>query len=158
MDYMSNKALVIAVSLIVTMMIASAVLYSVNQIINIYKQVYETDTSIKSAVDEFDEYDGTVKTKLDLLNTAKKYIDNGSVIVTTSNISAVVGDNNRKLDAAENNKVNTKNAIDALNRSLNVTEDEGRLSVGNLDEANKKYTTYVMKLSDGHVIVGFYIK
>lgn len=158
MDYMSNKALVIAVSLIVTMMIASAVLYSVNQIINVYKQVYETDTSIKSAIDEFDEYDGTVKTKLDLLNTAKKYMDNGSVIVTTSSFSSVVGDNSRKMYAAEHNKVNTKNAIRALNSSLGVEENEGRVSVRNLNEANKKYGTYVMKLSDGHVIVGFNIK
>ena len=73
MDYMSNKALVIAVSLLVTMGIASAVLYTINQVMGIYKDVYETDTLIQSNFDEFDAYDGAVKTELDLLNVAKKY-------------------------------------------------------------------------------------
>ena len=71
MDYMSNKALIIAVSLIVTMAIASAVLLIINQVVTVYGQVYETDTSIQSGFDEFDSYDNTQKTALDVLNTVK---------------------------------------------------------------------------------------
>ena len=51
---MSNKALIIAVSLIVTMAIASSVLLIINQVVTVYGQVYETDTSIQSGFDEFD--------------------------------------------------------------------------------------------------------
>lgn len=58
---MSNKALIIAVSLIVTMAIASAVLLIINQVVTVYGQVYETDTSIRSGFDEFDSYDNTQK-------------------------------------------------------------------------------------------------
>ena len=68
MDYMSNKALIIAVSLIVTMTVASAVLLIINQVTTIYGQVYETDTSIQNTFDEFDSYDNTEKTLLEFLN------------------------------------------------------------------------------------------
>lgn len=71
MDYMSNKALIIAVSLIVTMTVASAVLLIINQVTTIYGQVYETDTSIQNTFDEFDSYDNTEKTLLEFLNTIK---------------------------------------------------------------------------------------
>lgn len=81
MDYMSNKALIIAVSLIVTMAIASSVLLIINQVVTVYGQVYETDTSIQSGFDEFDSYDNTQKTALDVLNTVKKYKNNSLVSV-----------------------------------------------------------------------------
>ena len=79
MEYMSNKALVIAVSLIISMSIASAVILVINQVMTVYKQVYETDTSIKSGFDEFDSYDNTTKTALEVLSTIKKYKDNSLV-------------------------------------------------------------------------------
>lgn len=85
MDYMSNKALIIAVSLIVTMAIASAVLLIINQVVTVYGQVYETDTSIQSGFDEFDSYDNTQKTALDVLNTVKKYKNNSLVSVVDGN-------------------------------------------------------------------------
>ena len=49
---MSNKALIIAVSLLVTMTIASAVLLIINQVTGVYRTVYETDTLIQSNFDE----------------------------------------------------------------------------------------------------------
>ena len=85
MDYMSNKALIIAVSLIVTMAIASSVLLIINQVVTVYGQVYETDTSIQSGFDEFDSYDNTQKTALDVLNTVKKYKNNSLVSVVDGN-------------------------------------------------------------------------
>ena len=85
MDYMSNKALINAVSLIVTMAIASAVILIINQVVTVYGQVYETDTSIQSGFDEFDSYDNTQKTALDVLNTVKKYKNNSLVSVVDEN-------------------------------------------------------------------------
>lgn len=86
MDYMSNKALIIAVSLIVTMTVASAVLLIINQVTTIYGQVYETDTSIQNTFDEFDSYDNTEKTLLEFLNTLKKYRNNSNVTIRYNSI------------------------------------------------------------------------
>lgn len=125
MDYMSNKALIIAVSLIVTMAIASSVLLIINQVVTVYGQVYETDTSIQSGFDEFDSYDNTQKTALDVLNTVKKYKNNSLVSVVDENGSPY--------------------NEEALKRSLNVenagTED---LSV-NSTEASKTYSSRVVR-------------
>ena len=86
MDYMSNKALIIAVSLIVTMTVASSVLLIINQVTTIYGQVYETDTSIQNTFDEFDSYDNTEKTLLEFLNTLKKYRNNSNVTIRYNSI------------------------------------------------------------------------
>lgn len=152
MDYMSNKALIIAVSLIVTMTIASAVLYTVNQVTGIYKTVYETDTLIQSNFDEFDAYDKTVKTKLDLLNVAKKYQDSTSVFVTNLAQSDLGSSTEEKKQKAKNDKIN----VDALEDSL-IEEDgnNGKTSIKDQISANRKYNTYIERLDDGSVIIGF---
>lgn len=151
MDYMSNKALIIAVSLLITIMISSAVLYTVNQVIGVYKQVYETDTLIQSRFDEFDAYDGTEKTELELFNTAKKYKNNGSVYVTLTAKGNLVGSDENKISIAENHGIN----IDSLKSSLSIDENEkGEVSV-NTGKASKKYNAYVERLSNGSTIIGF---
>lgn len=106
MEYMSNKALVIAVSLIISMSIASAVILVINQVMTVYKQVYETDTSIKSGFDEFDSYDNTTKTALEVLSTVKKYKDNSLVEI----IVAGQGNNKDAIQSyIENSIINDKN-------------------------------------------------
>ena len=148
MGYMSNKALIIAVSLLVTMAIASAVLIIVNQVTGVYKQVYETDTLIQSAFDEFDQYNNTVKTQLDLLNTAKKYKDNQNVYVTTKAVNDITGIGNVK-----SNKLNDEKGIEELSKEI----DESKLEYGtvNVDaiKASKEYKTYVLKFDENVVIV-----
>lgn len=125
MDYMSNKALIIAVSLIVTMAIASAVLLIINQVVTVYGQVYETDTSIQSGFDEFDSYDNTQKTALDVLNTVKKYKNNSLVSVVDGNGSPY--------------------NEEALKRSLNVENaGTGDLSV-NSTEASETYSSTIKR-------------
>lgn len=126
MDYMSNKALIIAVSLIVTMAIASSVLLIINQVVTVYGQVYETDTSIQSGFDEFDSYDNTQKTALDVLNTVKKYKNNSLVSVVDGNGSPY--------------------NEEALKRSLNVENaGTGDLSV-NSTEASKTYSSTIKEI------------
>lgn len=152
MDYISNKALIIAVSLLITMGIASAVLYTINQVTGIYKTVYETDTLIQSNFDEFDAYDDVEKTKLDLLNTAKKYKDSSTVYVTTKKQSDV---NLANVNEVKNDRINQTVNITSLNNELGVTENfnDANLSV-DVEEASKKYKTYVKKL-DNIVVIGF---
>lgn len=125
MDYMSNKALIIAVSLIVTMAIASSVLLIINQVVTVYGQVYETDTSIQSGFDEFDSYDNTQKTALDVLNTVKKYKNNSLVSVVDGNGSPY--------------------NEEALKRSLNVENaGTGDLSVNSTD-SSKTYSSTIKR-------------
>lgn len=81
MDSITNKALIIAVSIFVTISITSGILISINQMKNIYSKVYNTDTSITSKFNEFDPYDNTEKTGIDLLNTVNKYLGRSDVSV-----------------------------------------------------------------------------
>lgn len=159
MEYMSNKALIIAVSLFVTMAIASAVLLIVNQVMSVYKEVYETDTLIQSSFDEFDAYDSTVKTKLDLLNVAKKYIDSDIVYVTTKKKDDI---NKFNLDAIKTERINNKESVEFKNikssleekiETENSSSDVGTIYI-NSTEAAKKYNSYVLKF-DNIVVICF---
>lgn len=159
MGYMSNKALIIAVSLLVTMAIASAVLLIVNQVMSIYKEVYETDTLIQSGFDEFDAYDGTVKTKLDLLNVTKKYIDSDNVYVTTKKKDDI---NSSNLEAVKRDRLNNKDSVEFKNikssleentNAENSTSDVGKINI-NSTEAAIKYNSYVLKF-DNVVVICF---
>lgn len=163
MDYMSNKALIIAVSLIVTMAISSAVLFTINQVTGIYKTVYETDTLIQSNFDEFDAYDGAVKTKLDLLNAAKKYKDNESVYVVIkdkSDFTELSNDNEKEKRAKDSQVGNTfisnlesKNEIGSL--GIDKEGVPGKVIVESTENASVEYDTYVIRLNSGKVIIGF---
>lgn len=81
MDLMSNKAIVIAVGIFVTLAIASGVLMVMDGIREVYQDVYSTNISLSSQFNEYDAYDNAKKTKVELLNTAKKYRDNAAVVV-----------------------------------------------------------------------------
>lgn len=154
MDYMSNKALVIAVSLLITMGIASAVLYTINQVMGVYKTVYETDTSIQSNFDEFDAYDGAVKTELDLLNTAKKYKDSDTVYVTYKNQDQVSASN---IDSIKADRINKESSITSISNNLSVDKgDQANISV-DTSKASNKYNTYVKRF-DNIAVIGFVAK
>lgn len=82
MDAITNKALVIAVGIFITIAITSAILITIDQMKNVYSSVYETDITISNGFQEFDEYDNTEKTGVDLINTLNKYYNNSNVNVT----------------------------------------------------------------------------
>lgn len=147
MGYMSNKALIIAVSLLVTMTIASAVLLIINQVTGVYRTVYETDTLIQSNFDEFDAYDGAVKNQLDLLNVTKKYKDTLNVFVTLNSENDV---KNGKVGQ----KMNTSSSIETLKENLNEKTDENGNVVVDSDKAAEGYNTYVYKTND-IIYIGF---
>lgn len=152
MDYMSNKALIIAVSLIVTMTIASAVLFTINQVKGIYKTVYETDTLIQSNFDEFDAYDGAVKTKLDLLNTLKKYKDKTNIYVTYKKKDDLGTNNATKINTAKNAQYNLSYIENEL---VEGVDESGKIIIKNTQEASKEYNTYIERLDNDGVIIGF---
>lgn len=140
MDYMSNKALIIAVSLIVTMTVASAVLLIINQVTTIYGQVYETDTSIQNTFDEFDSYDNTEKTLLEFLNTIKKYRNNSNVTIRYNSIDHTT--------VEEKDKV-----IDNLKIYLQIEKDNEKISI-DTTFSSSMYIANVEK-NDNKVIISF---
>jgi len=98
-EFLSAKALNIAVGVAVSLTITSAVLFTLNQITLIYKDVYGTDVSIKKQFMEYSMYQDTVMTGLEMYNTAKKYKNSatltvksgGAIINTTAWINAYNG-------------------------------------------------------------------
>ena len=135
MDYMSNKALIIAVSLIVTMTVASAVLLIINQVTTIYGQVYETDTSIQNTFDEFDSYDNTEKTLLEFLNTLKKYRNNSNVTIRYNSIDfTTVEEKDKEID---NLKIYLK--IEKDNEKISIdTVFSSSMYIANVEKNNNK--------------------
>lgn len=139
MEYMSNKALVIAVSLIISMSIASAVILVINQVMTVYKQVYETDTSIKSGFDEFDSYDNTTKTALEVLSTVKKYKDNSLVEIIVAG------------------QGNNKDAIQSYIENSIINEKNKPVDVANIDsvKASAEYSSKLERMDGNKIRITF---
>ena len=142
MDEISNKALLIATGLFVTLIITSSVLFIIDQIKNIYSQVYETNISLQDRFNEFEEYDNTTKTGIDVLNTVKKYRD-----VNNVNIVVIKDKNKDTLDTVDLKKM----YID--NNSL----DGGKLDEKKLQDISKIVYVSTMQLNEdtGFVTITF---
>lgn len=99
MDDAANKALTIAVGVLITIIITSGVLFSIAQMQQIYSQVYETDVSIQNRFDEFDTYregsitkDGytfnaNVKTGIEIVNALNRYMNDTIVKFRYKNVN-----------------------------------------------------------------------
>lgn len=83
MDEIATKALIIGVSIFVTLIIITVVIFEFTQIKEIYKGVGETDISFEERLDEFDKYrdSNNVFLGLDVKNTLEKYKNNNVVDV-----------------------------------------------------------------------------
>lgn len=97
MENSTNKAIVIAVGIFVTVAITSGILFSINEMKNIYSQVYETDTSITSRFSEFDAFDGTIVTGVDVINAKNKYGDKVEINSTTFGGTINLNDEDEKM-------------------------------------------------------------
>lgn len=84
MENSTSKAIMIGVGIFVTVAITSGILFSINQMKDIYSKVYETDTSITSRFSEYDAFDGTTVTGVDVINAISKYKDLVVSVVNTS--------------------------------------------------------------------------
>ncbi|MEG1009005.1 MAG: hypothetical protein RSE41_06705 [Clostridia bacterium] len=79
MDYISTKAVYIAVGIFVTISIVSGIMFIMNQISNVYSDVNSTDVNIKNRFSEYTMYENVELSGLDLINTVKKYSDYNNV-------------------------------------------------------------------------------
>ena len=82
MDNSANKALTIGVAVFITIMITSAILFILGRMQEVYSRVYETDISIQNQFDEYDAFDSTTKTGIEVYNALKKYVGNQLVTIT----------------------------------------------------------------------------
>lgn len=82
MSEISNKAILIAVSLLVTIAITSSIMMVIGFFKDIYSDVEKTDISIRKSFNEFDKYDNTILTGIDILNGYNKYKENPLVSFT----------------------------------------------------------------------------
>ena len=112
MDFMANKALLIAVGVFITLALTSGVLMVIDNIRIIYSQVYETDTNITSNFSEFDKYDGSEFLGIDLKNTYKKYKDNnivnvyyGDTLINDNNVDSISNETKLKSTLVENGDI-----------------------------------------------------
>lgn len=82
MDNSANKALTIGVAVFITIMITSTILFILGRMQEVYSRVYETDISIQNQFDEYDAFDSTTKTGIEVYNAVKKYVGNQFVTIT----------------------------------------------------------------------------
>ena len=82
MDILSNKAVLIGFGLLISIMIMTGVLVTVNQIKQIYGYVDKTDISVvKEFQDISSTYNGADMNGVDLVNTLKRFEGNNLILV-----------------------------------------------------------------------------
>lgn len=128
MDEISNKALLIGVGLFVTIIITSGVLYTLGEMKNIYSQVYETNISLQDVFSEYEQYDNTTKTGIDVLNTMKKYKENNSVIIYVGNTSYENVDKKNNYIQQKKDQATTIGQI-VYKSTVNLDEDTGIITI-----------------------------
>lgn len=101
----ANKALMFGVSIFITIMIISGIMFIFSQMQEIYKQVDSTDTTITSRFGEYASYDNTKITGLEVINCANKYYKESLVVVTYNGIEVNTEDGIAYLDEQYNNGV-----------------------------------------------------
>lgn len=128
MDEISNKALLIGVGLFVTIIITSGVLYTLGEMKNIYSKVYETNISLQDVFSEYEQYDNTTKTGIDVLNTMKKYKENNSVIIYVGNTSYENVDKKNNYIQQKKDQATTIGQI-VYKSTVNLDEDTGIVTI-----------------------------
>ena len=83
MDELSTKAIIIGISVFVTLTIITVIIFEFTTIKELYKGVAETDVSFESKFNELNKYKegNNLFSGIDLKNTVNKYKDNDLVEV-----------------------------------------------------------------------------
>lgn len=126
MDEISNKALMIGVALFVTIIITSGVLYTLGEMKEIYSKVYETNISLQDMFSEYDEYDNTKKTGIDVLNTVKKYKDDNLVEIY---IGSTFVDKLNYINTNNTQEIHQDIGKKVYNSNVNVNQDTGVVTI-----------------------------
>lgn len=112
MDESANKALVIGTAIFVTILITSGVFYTIAQMQNVYSAVYNTDTAIQNRFDEFDAYENTTKTGIEVVNALNKYLNNNLVEIRIQGLnigSDIIVNKNEEIIKTLEESINTSN-------------------------------------------------
>ena len=86
MSEISNRAIMIAVGVLVTIAITSSVLMVMGYFRDIYSEVKNTDISLRKMFNKFDPFDGTEVTGIDILNGYNKYKNDPTVNLSIGNV------------------------------------------------------------------------
>ncbi len=135
MSSITNKALVIAVGIFVTIAITSGILLTIGKMRDIYQDVYQTDISLSNRFSEFDEYDGTEKTGLEVANTLNKYQDGNYYSDYEVNVKVIGSDKNGMSYAS-----NTFDWSDKTERIKNGDYSAKFTSAVNVDDSKAEVT------------------
>lgn len=83
MDEIATKAIIIGVSVFITLVIVTVLILEFTQIQDIYKITAESNVSFESKIDEFNKYrdSNNIFNGLDVNNTIKKYKEDKTVDV-----------------------------------------------------------------------------
>lgn len=146
MSEISNKAIIIAVSLLVTVAITSSIIMVLGYFKDIYNTVDKTDISLRKMFDEFDVYDNTVMTGLDIVNTYNKYKDNPTVNIFYRSTTTIIQNNPeimvqiiainedyRNINSNNNSESFEKKCQEFLATNYNVTCEKNENNVGNIN-------------------------
>ena len=125
MDELAVKALIIGISIFVTLIITTMVIGEFFQINQIYKSMGETDISFEAHFNELDKFNDATNefNGLDVKNYIKKYENNDSVVVCVEDVCEDIN-----LDAICNTKYNVgacsdqySAKIEAINNGYKIT-------------------------------------
>lgn len=106
MNELSVKAIVIGVSIFVTVIILTVIVFEFTEIQRLYSNVAQTDVSFESRLDEFDKYRDSNNdfNGLDVRNTLKKYEYESQVSVCVNDGRTEICDDNIDEDKLIYNK------------------------------------------------------
>lgn len=81
MDELATKAIIIGVSIFVTLVIVTVLIFEFTQIQSLYKTTAETNVTFESKLDEFNKYKDSTNyfNGLDVKNTIEKYRGDATV-------------------------------------------------------------------------------
>ena len=91
MDEIVTKAIIIGVSIFVTLLIVTVLIFEFTQISSVYKVTAETNITFEERLSEFDKYRDSTNyfNGLDVKNTIKKYKNDKSVEVCIDEAGAI---------------------------------------------------------------------
>lgn len=135
MSEISNKAIMIAVSLLVTIAITSSIIAVMGYFKDIYAQVEKTDISLRKKFTEYDMYDNTVMTGLDMENAYYKY---------KNNISVEIRENQKKIEIEY--RENKEGKLDFYFGGIKKTEEQRQNFYAT------KYDVTCERIDDGAII------
>lgn len=118
MDEITTKAIIIGVSIFVTLIIVTVIIFEFSQIQSIYKVTAETNITFEERFNEFDKYKDANNyfNGLDVKNTNAKYINDKSVDVCLRNSVNEICNDSLDIQSEDYNKEYTSSLESVENK------------------------------------------